>query len=114
MHTLLETDSAGFGGMLSVLRAGNRPIAMHIGMRSRSVWHYWTTAYDHEFARYSPGNVMLIEMARAAPGLGFAELDLGKEDFEYKRRLHTHVIPVLEGVAVPTGCAAPFPKEMPP
>lgn len=99
MHSLLDTGTAGFAGMLSVLCAGGRPLAMHIGMRSRTVWHYWTTVYDHDFARYSPGNVMLVEMARAAPGLGLTELDLGKEDFEYKRRLHTHVVPVMEGVA---------------
>ncbi|WP_170296018.1 GNAT family N-acetyltransferase [Azospirillum brasilense] len=98
MHRLLDTQTPGFAGMLSVLRAAGRPLAMHIGMRSRAVWHYWTTVYDDGFARYSPGNVMLVEMIKAAPGLGLHEIDLGKEDFEYKRRLHTHVVPVVEGV----------------
>lgn len=114
MHALMETNTAGFGGMLSVLRAGGRPIAMHIGMRSRRVWHYWTTVYDHEFARYSPGNVMLVEMARAAESLGLSELDLGKEEFEYKRRLHTHVIPLWEGVVTSPRHMIPSIKEATP
>jgi CelD/BcsL family acetyltransferase involved in cellulose biosynthesis len=98
MHDLLDTDTPGFSGMLTVLLVADRPVAMHLGMRSHTVWHYWTTTYDRAFARYSPGNVMLVEMAKAAESLGLIEIDLGKEDFEYKRRLHNRVIPLLEGV----------------
>ena len=71
---------------------------MHLGMRSARTWHYWTTAYDPEFKRYSPGMIMLAEMLQHAPAAGLTEVDLGKEDFEYKRRLHTHVIPLAEGI----------------
>lgn len=105
MHQLLETESEAFAGLFSVLWAGDIPLAMHIGMRSRRVWHYWTTGYDESAARYSPGNLMLLEMIRAAPAMGLDELDLGKEDFEYKRRLHTHVVMLVEGVA--TSCIDP-------
>lgn len=99
MHGLLETDRPDFAGMFSVLRAGGHPVAMHIGMRSAHTWHYWTTAYDPEFKRYSPGLIMLIEMLQHAPAMGLVEVDLGKEDFEYKRRLYTHAIPLAEGTA---------------
>lgn len=99
MHKLLKISEPNFAGMFSILWGGNKPIAMHLGMRSKYVWHYWTTAYDPAFARYSPGLLMLVEMLRYAPNLGILELDLGKEDFDYKRRLHTHVIPLAEGVA---------------
>jgi CelD/BcsL family acetyltransferase involved in cellulose biosynthesis len=101
MHGLLDTSERDFAGLFSVLRCAGRPIAMHLGMRSATVWHYWTTFYDREFARYSPGLLMLVEMAKCASGLGLRELDLGKEDFEYKRRLHTHSVPLAEGLASP-------------
>jgi len=99
MHGLLDTREDDFAGLFTVLRCGGQPIAMHLGMRSASVWHYWTTFYDAEFARYSPGLLMLVEMATSAAALRLRELDLGQEDFEYKRRLHTHVVPMAGGVA---------------
>ena len=99
MHGLLETQTPDFGGILTALYAADRPVAIHMGLRSRRVWHYWTTAYDPAFKRFSPGILMLMEMLRHAPTCGLWEVDLGKEDFEYKRRLHTHAVPVWEGVA---------------
>lgn len=99
MHGLLDTEDSDFAGLFTVLRCAGRPVAMHLGMRSATVWHYWTTFYDVEFARYSPGLLMLVEMAKSAPGMGLHELDLGKEDFEYKRRFHTRTVPMAEGMA---------------
>jgi CelD/BcsL family acetyltransferase involved in cellulose biosynthesis len=99
LHRLMETNQPDFGGMFSVLSAGGEAIAMHIGERTHCVWHYNTTAYDPEFKRYSPGILMLMLMARHATSIGITELDMGKEDFAYKRRFHTHVIPVAEGTA---------------
>lgn len=99
MHRLLEWCEPGFAGMFSVLRIGGTPAAMHIGMRSRKTLHYWTTGYDPEFKRYSPGLVMIDCMLRRIPALGLTELDLGKEEFEYKRRFHTHTVLLAEGVA---------------
>lgn len=112
MHGLAATDQPDFGGLFTVLEAGGRPIAFHLGLRSRTVWHYWTTAYDPAFARYSPGLVMLVLMARAAPDMGLRSIDLGKGDFLYKRRLMTDAIPIAEGTAWATGVQhAPIPGE---
>lgn len=97
MHNLMIADTPAFGGMLSVLRADGHPVAMHLGLRSRSVWHYWTTVYDPAFARFSPGMVLLEQMAIAAPKLGLHYIDLGKENFLYKRRLMTSAICLAEG-----------------
>lgn len=100
MHGLLEAQEHDFAGLFSVLRADGHVVAMHLGMRSASTWHYWTTAYDPEFKRYSPGLIMLAEMLRHAPAMGLTEFDMGKEKFEYKRRLHTHTVPLAEGIAL--------------
>ena len=66
-------------------------------MRSAKVLHYWFPAYDRDYARYSPGVILLAELARAAPGLGIDTIDLGKGDADYKRRFATGGVQLLEG-----------------
>lgn len=97
MTGLVQTSEPDFGGLLTVLRVGNQPVALHLGLRSRTVWHYWTTAYEVAFARYSPGLVMLVEMIKSAESLGFRAIDLGKGDLLYKRRLMSYAVPLAEG-----------------
>ena len=97
MTDLMATDEPGFGGLLSVLRAGDRIAALHLGLRSHIVWHYWIPAYNPKLSRYSPGIILLDQMLRAASGLGLRIFDLGKEDFVYKRRLMNRTEEVAEG-----------------
>jgi myo-inositol-1-phosphate synthase len=97
MHALLDWEDADGAGLLTVLELHGRPIAMHFGPRSRTVWSYWTTVYDAEFRKYSPGLVMLLMMAEVAPTLGIEYVDLGMEDFDYKRRLMTAMLPMAAG-----------------
>lgn len=97
MTGLTLTSEPDFGGLFTVLRAGNQPVALHLGLRSRTVWHYWTTAYEVAFARYSPGLVMLVEMIKSAESMGFKAIDLGKGDLLYKRRLRNYEVPLAEG-----------------
>lgn len=91
-------QSGHFAGMLSVLFAGEQPISAHFGMRSRTVWHYWLPAYDHDFGKYSPGLILLLEMAKQAQALGIQTIDLGKGDVPYKQRLMNGSVPLVEGV----------------
>ena len=73
-------------------------------MRSRTAWHYWLPTYDRDFAKYSPGLILLLEMAAQAQALGIQTIDLGKGNALYKQRLMNGAVPLLEGV-VP---ASPF------
>jgi CelD/BcsL family acetyltransferase involved in cellulose biosynthesis len=77
-------------------------VAAHFGIRSRRIWHWWFPAYDREFARYSPGLILLVEMMRAAEGLGLERIDLGRGEALYKRRLMTGAATVYSG-CVETG-----------
>lgn len=86
-----------FAGMLSVLRAGGQPIAMHFGMRSLKFWHYWFPAYDPQFQRFSPGILLLLKMIEGAPALGLNAIDFGKGENHYKLRMFNRRIPLLEG-----------------
>jgi CelD/BcsL family acetyltransferase involved in cellulose biosynthesis len=96
--------SPGFAGMLSLLYAGDRLVAGHIGMRSYTVWHYWFPAYDRQFARYSPGIILLLKMAQAAEELGLRRIDIGTGMTLYKKRLMNSSVQVAEGsVERPSG-----------
>jgi CelD/BcsL family acetyltransferase involved in cellulose biosynthesis len=81
------SSGAGFAGVLSVLYAGDRPVAAHLGLRSPTVLHYWLPAYDRAFAKYSPGLILLLQLAQGASAFGARRVDLGKGDALYKRRL---------------------------
>ena len=83
--------------MLSVLYVGDAVAGVHFGMRSRTVWHYWFAAYNHELQRYSPGLIILLEMLRAAPVMGIRTVTLGQGDEAYKLRFATGATQLASG-----------------
>ena len=87
-----------FSGLLSALYLGDRLAAVHLGMRSATVLHYWLPAYDPELASASPGQLCLIELVRAAASAGVRRIDLGKGVEPYKARLMSGATSVAEGV----------------
>jgi CelD/BcsL family acetyltransferase involved in cellulose biosynthesis len=89
-----------FSGMLSVLYTGGRIAAAHFGMRSGSVWHYWFPVYDEGFGKYSPGLLLLLRMAQAAPDMGIRRIDLGKGDSVYKERLSNFAVELADARVV--------------
>jgi CelD/BcsL family acetyltransferase involved in cellulose biosynthesis len=99
-----ETQTAGFGGMLSLLFAGRQLVAGHFGMRSKTVWHYWFPAYDRRFARYSPGLILLLKMAQFAEDFGLHCIDIGTGLTLYKRRLMNASVSVAEGIVETPSC----------
>jgi CelD/BcsL family acetyltransferase involved in cellulose biosynthesis len=72
-------------------------IAAELGIRSATVWHRWICAYDPEYAQYSPGVILGVEMAKAAAAEGISHLDLGKDSTFYKQSFMTATIPIAEG-----------------
>ncbi|HEY9781098.1 MAG TPA: GNAT family N-acetyltransferase [Leptolyngbyaceae cyanobacterium] len=103
IERLHATQSDTFAGMLSVLYVGDEVAALHFGMRSVSVWHYWFPTYNPEFQKYSPGLILLLKMIEAAESLGIQTIDLGKGDESYKQRLINSTVPLAEGsVEVPS------------
>lgn len=107
LQDLHAADGIDFAGMLSVLLAGDQVAALHFGLRSGPVLHYWFPAYNPDLGRYSPGLVLILELARAAPELGIAEIDLGKGDSRFKRALATDAVALHEGV-VGAGAVSTF------
>jgi CelD/BcsL family acetyltransferase involved in cellulose biosynthesis len=97
VERLMHTESEDFAGVLSALYAGEELVAAHFGMRSRTVWHYWFPSYNEQFSKYSPGLLLLLEMAEASETLGIRSIDLGKGSSFYKDRLKSCSVPIAEG-----------------
>ena len=103
MEWILATQEDDFAGMLSVLYAGDHLVAAHMGMRSRSVWHWWFPTYNHDFGKYSPGLILLTKLAEAAGAVGMDVIDLGKGKDFYKELFRNGAVPLAEGrVMVPS------------
>ncbi len=98
--------ATGFA-VLSVLRAGDRTISAHLGLRAGPVMAGWFPAYDPEFARYSPGMVGHLRMAEAAAADGVHWIAMGRGGREYKDWLKNDEFAIAEGrVARVTAAAA--------
>ncbi|WP_338064339.1 GNAT family N-acetyltransferase [Thermoactinospora rubra] len=104
MHAERSPD---FSGVLTMLYAGDTPVAGHFGLRTATTLVGWFPAYDTDFARYSPGIVHHLHMARRACEAGIRQVDMGKGGKEYKDWLKSGVVYVSEGrVSRPSPAAA--------
>lgn len=90
-------------GVLSVLRAGGRPVAAHFGLRSPTVLSWWFPAYDRAYGKYSPGLLLLPRMLEAAADDGIGLVDLGSGPARYKESFKTGDLRVYEGSVVRPG-----------
>jgi CelD/BcsL family acetyltransferase involved in cellulose biosynthesis len=97
VRELLQTRAPGCAGTLSVLSAGDRPVAIHFGLRSAATLACWFPSYDVALAKFSPGLMLHLFMAEAAAAAGLGRLDLGKGDEEYKTVLGNRQLLVAEG-----------------
>jgi CelD/BcsL family acetyltransferase involved in cellulose biosynthesis len=99
MEGVYATQGEGFAGLLSVLYAGDRPVAIHLGPRSASVWHYWLPAHDDDpaLSRTSPGLLLILAMAQHAEELGLRALDFGRGEARHKREFANSEVALAEG-----------------
>ena len=97
LRAIHETKEDGFAGLLSALYLGDEPIALHFGMRSKDIIHYWFPVYSANYAKFSPGLILLLKMAEQAPACRIRQIDLGKGDTMYKQRLMSGKTELLEG-----------------
>lgn len=71
-------------GALSTIRVRDEIVAVHMGIHSNSTLHYWFPTYNIEFSPYSPGLIMVLELARHSARKGIHRIDLGKGEDPYK------------------------------
>lgn len=97
LRELFDLPSESCSGTLSVLYAGEEPVAMLYGLRSRQVFATWFPTYHTRFAPYSPGILLHLKLAEAAADRGIAHIDMGKGADPYKNDLKTAELPLTEG-----------------
>ena len=98
LHRLRNTQSANFAGMLSAMFAGDQLLAVHFGLRSKSVLAWCFPTYNPHFDHYSPGLVFLVMLLRELCAAGITRVDLGTGPERYKQSLQSDVFEVCEGV----------------
>ncbi|MFF8779001.1 GNAT family N-acetyltransferase [Streptomyces sp. NPDC015140] len=103
VELLARSEDPGCRGVLSVLHAGDRPVAAHFGLCSPTVLSWWFPAYDREYAKYSPGLLLLLRMLEAAAADGIGTVDLGSGPARYKESFKTRDLRVYEGAVVRPG-----------
>jgi CelD/BcsL family acetyltransferase involved in cellulose biosynthesis len=97
LEMLRTIDTPDFGAPLSALYAGDELLAVHLGLRSRTAVHLWFPAYSAERDAYSPGLILLLELARHAAERGIQRIDFGRGEERYKQNFKTHDLPIAEG-----------------
>lgn len=97
LDILRQQQDENFKGRLSVLMAADKPVAMHFGIATPPVWHYWFPTYNDDFGSYSVGILLLIEMIKTAGSETTQCIDLGRGDQRYKVEMKTGEYGLLEG-----------------
>jgi CelD/BcsL family acetyltransferase involved in cellulose biosynthesis len=98
LDLLLATRTQSLTGALSVLYAGEAPVAAHFGIQGNSILAYWFPAYDARFGRYSPGLLHHLRLAEEKAAAGIRTIDLGKGAKQYKETLKSGDTFVAEGI----------------
>jgi CelD/BcsL family acetyltransferase involved in cellulose biosynthesis len=94
IHAIQSDD---FAGVLSLLYAGDRLVAGHFGLRSRTVWHYWIRAYDPVLADHLPEMNLILNMAKHGSTVGLRTIGFDSGRTLHKRKLSNGSIPVAKG-----------------
>jgi CelD/BcsL family acetyltransferase involved in cellulose biosynthesis len=106
LETLLATREDLTTGLLSVLYAGDRPVAAQFGLRAGPVHAVWFTGYDVELGKYSPGTTHFVRTAEELARMGVRQIHLGRGAASYAQTLKSHDNFVAEGMAVGWSLAA--------
>ncbi len=97
LESIRKTQTKTFAGQLSALYSGNYLIAVHLGIRSQTALHIWFPAYSVEFEKYSPGMILLQEMAKVLAVENLQRIDFGRGEEQYKTNLQTGTSRIAEG-----------------
>ena len=94
---LARTQSENCSGIVTVLHAGEQPVAVNLGILGPHDLSGWFLAYDQDLNHFSPGTMMFFAMAEEAANRGVDRIDLGYGQHSYKFRLATGSYPVAGG-----------------
>jgi CelD/BcsL family acetyltransferase involved in cellulose biosynthesis len=84
---LAFTKDDDCSGVISILSAGERPVAILLSLRREQTLSTWFPGYDPDFARFSPGMIQWFAIAEEAVRKGVTRIDFGYGENRYKNRL---------------------------
>jgi CelD/BcsL family acetyltransferase involved in cellulose biosynthesis len=77
--------------VVSTLTAGERLLAVHLGVLHDKRFYSWVPSYDIDMQQYSPGAILFEKLLAHSYGEGHAEFDFLLGGEEYKFYYATHV-----------------------
>lgn len=81
---LLSSNNDNCKGLMSVLRAGDRVLALHLGLKTKTHLHNWFPVYINAYARHSPGKVLFMQILKNSKINGVTSFDFGEGLADYK------------------------------
>jgi CelD/BcsL family acetyltransferase involved in cellulose biosynthesis len=97
LEELSVSSSEECGGVVAVLRAGDRVLAVRSSLTCPGVASGWFTGHDPEMKKFSPGKLILLATAEEAARRGITRFELGAGQDAYKSRLSNGSYPVAGG-----------------
>jgi CelD/BcsL family acetyltransferase involved in cellulose biosynthesis len=97
LEELSVSSSEECSGVVTVLRAGDRVVAVRCGLACPGVLSGWFIAHDSEMKKFSPGTLILLATAEEAVRRDIRRIDLGAGQDAYKGRLTNGSYPVAGG-----------------
>ena len=97
LQEILTFQENDFCGLMPSLYVNGSLAATSFCIRSGETLHYLITTYNVALQKYSPGLILLINMAIQAEHSGLKTIDLGKGQERYKLSLSNDALPLLEG-----------------
>lgn len=87
VEELAASKSDDCRGVVSVLVAGEQPVAIHLGLLGPHSLAGWFMSYDPALSRFAPGLILWLPLAKAAQERGINQIDLGAGQDTYKFEL---------------------------
>ena len=84
LREISTIETPDFKGLLSAIFAGDELVAVHFGMLTNDVLHYWFPVFDSAYSKYSPGTELILQVAEEASSRGVSKVDFGYGDDPYK------------------------------
>jgi CelD/BcsL family acetyltransferase involved in cellulose biosynthesis len=97
LEAIRRRESDSFYGVCSSLYIGDKIAAVHFGMATDRLCHYWFPAYNGDASHLSPGLSLLVEMAKTAAVLGLQGIELGPGSYGFKKDLASFQVGIGSG-----------------
>jgi len=79
---------------LFVIYRGSTPVCISVAYHYESLFFYYITSYDTDYAKFSPGTIMLYKQLEWCMDNKYRYFDLGYGDLEYKKWWSNHIAPL--------------------